>query len=72
MRGMKASEAEHFYEEDEDPEKIFALFDAGKKGLTAPPREIHLPSQWLGTVRRELAIGLRRLANFIEPSPRPH
>jgi hypothetical protein len=68
---MKASEAEHFYEEDEDPEKIFALFDAGKKRLTAPPRETRLmTSQWLGTVRREIAIALRRLATAIEPSPR--
>jgi hypothetical protein len=72
MIGMKASEAEHFYEEDEDPQKIFGLFEAGKKRVTAPPRDVRLTSQWLGKVRHEFAVGLRHLANLIEPSPRPH
>jgi hypothetical protein len=28
---------DEFYEEDEDPAKIQAAFDAGEKGVTAPP-----------------------------------
>lgn len=71
MVGMKASEAEHFYEEDEDPQKIFALFEAGKKGVTAPPRSSRLSAHWLRKARYELAIALRRLATFIEPTPHP-
>lgn len=72
MIGMKATDAEHFYEEDEDPQKIFALFEAGKKRVTAPPCDTRPTSQLFGKVRHELAIGLRRLANLIEPAPRPH
>jgi hypothetical protein len=34
---MTPEEAEQFYESDEDPEKIFAAFDAAHKGVTAPP-----------------------------------
>jgi hypothetical protein len=34
---MTPEEAYHFYEEDEDPEKIFAIFDAGPKSVTSPP-----------------------------------
>jgi hypothetical protein len=67
-----AGEAEHFYEEDEDPEKIFALFEAGKKRFTAAARDIRLTAHWLGQARHELAAGLRHRANFIEPSPRTH
>jgi hypothetical protein len=33
---MTPEEAEQFYESDEDPEKIFAAFDAAHKGVTAP------------------------------------
>jgi hypothetical protein len=36
--GMRPEEAERFYEADEDPEKIFAAFDAAEKGVTGPPR----------------------------------
>jgi hypothetical protein len=36
---MTPEEAEQFYETDEDPEKIFAAFDAAHKGVTAPPAQ---------------------------------
>jgi hypothetical protein len=36
MIGMKAEEAGRFYEEDEDPDEVFATFDAAVKGRTAP------------------------------------
>ena len=36
MTGMRPEEARDFYEEDEDPARIFALFDAASKGRTAP------------------------------------
>ena len=34
---MTPDEASRFYEDDEDPKKIFAKFDAGPKGVTTPP-----------------------------------
>jgi hypothetical protein len=34
---MTPDEASRFYEEDEDPKKIFAKFDAGPKGVTTAP-----------------------------------
>jgi hypothetical protein len=34
---MTPDEAYRFYEEDEDPEKIFAKFDAGPKSVTTAP-----------------------------------
>lgn len=37
MAGMTPEEAENFYEEDEDPAEVFAWFDAGQHGVTAPP-----------------------------------
>jgi hypothetical protein len=37
MADMTPEEAERFYEDDEDPQKIFAAFDAAPKGVTAPP-----------------------------------
>jgi hypothetical protein len=37
MVGMRAQDAQDFYEEDEDPARVFALFDAAEKSLTAPP-----------------------------------
>ena len=33
--GMTPEEADRFYEDDEDPEKIFVKFDAAPKGVTA-------------------------------------
>jgi hypothetical protein len=37
MVRMRAEEARDFYEEDEDPARVFALFDAAEKGRTSPP-----------------------------------
>lgn len=37
MAGMGPEEARQFYEEDEDPSRVFARFDAAEKGRTAPP-----------------------------------
>lgn len=34
---MMPDEASRFYEEDEDPQKIFARFDAGPKSVTSTP-----------------------------------
>ena len=34
---MTPDEAHRFYEEDEDPEKIFATFDGGPKSVTRVP-----------------------------------
>lgn len=34
---MTPDEAYRFYEEDEDPERIFAKFDAGPKSVTSVP-----------------------------------
>jgi hypothetical protein len=34
---MTPDEAHRFYEEDEDPAKIFAKFDAGPKSVTTAP-----------------------------------
>jgi hypothetical protein len=38
MVGMRTEDARDFYEEDEDPARVFALFDAAEKGRTAPPK----------------------------------
>lgn len=35
---MRPEKARNFYEEDEDPAQVFALFDAAEKGHTAPPQ----------------------------------
>lgn len=37
---MTPEQAEQFYEEDEDPKKIFALFDSGEKGVTTAPADV--------------------------------
>jgi len=34
---MTPDEANRFYEDDEDPKKIFAKFDAGPKSVTTAP-----------------------------------
>lgn len=66
MVSMKAEEAERYSEDDEDPREVFAAFDVGHKGLTAPHAEDPAdgPVRWM---RHELAVALRRLANVIEP-----
>jgi hypothetical protein len=71
MVKVRVEDAEHFYEEDEDPREVFAAFEAADKGLTAPSQE-RRTTQWSAKIRHEVAIGLRRLANLIEPSPHPH
>ena len=57
MRGMRPEEAREFCEEDEDPAKVFALFDAaereGRLKQTGPPPE--------PPPMRELADQVRRL-----------
>jgi hypothetical protein len=65
---VRVEDAEHFYEEDEDPCEVVAAFEAADKGLTAPPRKRSI-GQRLGKARHEVAMALRRLANLIEPSP---
>src|SRR5260370_31308495 len=69
MVSMKVEEADRFYEEDEDPEKVFAVFDAAEKGRTAPPSGMRVSSRWTERLRHEVAGALRRAANVIEPSP---
>jgi hypothetical protein len=62
MAGMRPDEAERFYEEDEDPAKVFAVFDAAKRAgrlrRTTPPgpRPELVP---LRELRAELARELR-------------
>lgn len=53
---MTPEEAEQFYESDEDPEKIFAAFDAAHKGVTAPPA--HGRQAPASTVTYTVATGL--------------
>jgi hypothetical protein len=65
----EGEEAERFYEEDEDPGKVFSAFDAAKKGRTAPPAGQRTGPQWSVKLRHEIAVFLRRMANVIEHSP---
>jgi hypothetical protein len=68
MISVRVEEAEHFYEEDEDPKEVFATFDAAEKGHTAPPDARRGPQQWQVKLRLAIAVVLRRLAKVIEPS----
>jgi hypothetical protein len=70
MTSVRAEEAEHFYEEDEDPREVFATFDAAEKSRTAPP----MPSgdersavRRAGRLRHAVAGILHRAADSIEP-----
>jgi hypothetical protein len=58
MEAVRAEEARNFCEEDEDPEQVFAIFDAAHKDRTRPPRRL--------TARRRLAAVLRKAADAIE------
>jgi hypothetical protein len=80
MAGMGPEEARHFYEEDEDPSRVFAQFDAAEKGRTAPPgnkpaaqhttrrptarKQQHSSSA--ATLRYALTITLHQVAALIE------
>ena len=68
MISVRVEEAEHFYEEDEDPKEIFAVFDSAEKGHTAPPGAGRGAQQWQVRLRLAVADVLRRLAKVIEPS----
>jgi hypothetical protein len=63
MVGMRAEEAQDFYEDDEDPAQVFALFDAAEKGHTTSP-ERPLPPETdlmpLPDLLREVSGQLRR------------
>ncbi|MFJ7042307.1 hypothetical protein ACIQVC_02725 [Streptomyces sp. NPDC101112] len=49
MADMDRQEAQEFYEEDEDPRKIFEAFAQGEQGLTAAPHALTPASQVLRT-----------------------
>jgi hypothetical protein len=84
MASVRPEEARQFYEDDEDPARVFAVFDAGEKGRTASPGPRGAQRRdwgWLGDVGRELVLelrklrlrrrvvtGLRRLADALESS----
>jgi hypothetical protein len=70
MASVKPQEAEHFYEEDEDPARVFASFDAGQKGDTQRPGRTGPSLPWSGRlagIRQCLARALRRAADIVEP-----
>jgi hypothetical protein len=69
MAGMRAEEAEDFYEEDEDPARMFVLFDAAEKGRTAPPQDHASPDPDLTPLRvllREVGTQLRQDVRELE------
>jgi hypothetical protein len=63
MAGVNPEEARQFYEEDEDPAKVFAIFDAAKRegrlGRTAPPQSQQHPVP-LRVLLAAMAAELRR------------
>ena len=69
MTGVQPHEAERFYEEDEDPARVFALFDAGQKSQTRRPGgpEGSPGLRKLAGLRQRLAVALRRAADAIKP-----
>ena len=86
MASMRPDEARHFSEQDEDPAKVFALFDAAERegglGRTAPSSP-HIPglaplrelaSSFVAELRwrERLALVLRHLARELETSSRSH
>jgi hypothetical protein len=73
MASVKPQEAEQFYEEDEDPARVFATFDAGRKGVTQRPGQNGPSSPRSGRlagIRQCLAQALRRAADVVEPPRR--
>jgi hypothetical protein len=61
MAVMRRQEAKSFSEQDEDPHKIFALFDAGQKAETAPSASPGQELRPLGPLLATLADDLRQL-----------
>jgi hypothetical protein len=61
MKVMRPEQARDFYEEDEDPARIEAIFDTGEKGYTAPPRGLRVRQ-----LRERAAAALRLMAQFLE------
>jgi hypothetical protein len=57
MTGMTPEDAEHSYEGEEDASEVFAWFDAGPHGVTAPPAGAQEPPS-AEIVSRVLASGL--------------
>jgi hypothetical protein len=88
MAGMRPDEARKFYEEDEEPAKVFAIFDAAERGgrlqRTAPPKprpELVPLRELLGELLRDLrqfrlrdraGRALRHLADTIESHSKAH
>ena len=69
MTGVRPEEAMSFYEEDEDPARVFARYEAAEKGRTAPPAG--RPSQRPDlTPLRELAADLARDLRKLRPGAR--
>jgi hypothetical protein len=68
---MEAEQANRFYEEDEYPREVFAVFDAAEKGRTAPTEpesDASRPVAWADRLRHDIARALRRAANAIDSS----
>ncbi len=59
MTGMTPEEAAHFYEEDEDPQRVFAAFDAAEKGVTAPGVALSADAPYVMAAPVSLAARLR-------------
>jgi len=57
MMSVRVEEAEYFNEEDEDPKEVFAVFDAGEKGRTAPPDAARGARPWQVRLRFGRASG---------------
>jgi hypothetical protein len=71
ITGMRPEKARDFAEQDEDPARIFALFDAAGKGRTAPRDDHPEPAPDLVPLRdlaRRLAGDLQKLRLRDRPS----
>lgn len=59
---MTPGEARDFYEDDEDPAKVFAAYDAGGKVITAPPAD------WQTSCAAQVRWGLGYIRDRYGPS----